>query len=72
MRHQNPTSRSAPPHWLPYFAVDDCDASMAQIQELGGQVFTGPMDIPPGRFAVVGDPEGAAFAIIALNEIPTE
>lgn len=61
-----------PPHWLPYFAVDDCDASMAQIQELGGQVFTGPMDIPPGRFAVVGDPEGAAFAIIALTEVPTE
>ena len=61
-----------PPHWLPYFGVDDCDASLAQIQELGGQVFNGPMDIPPGRFAVVSDPEGAIFAIIALAEVPSE
>ena len=55
-----------PPHWLPYFAVDDCDAAMAKVQELGGQVHMGPMDIEPGRFAVVADPEGASFAIIAL------
>ncbi|MEM8709263.1 MAG: VOC family protein [Actinomycetota bacterium] len=57
-----------PPHWLPYFGVEDCDAAMAKVEELGGHVFTGPMDIPPGRFAVVGDPEGAAFAVIALAD----
>ena len=61
-----------PPHWLPYFGVDDCDAAMAKVTELGGTVFTEAMDIPPGRFAVVGDVEGAAFAVIALNDPPTE
>ena len=35
--------------------------------ELGGRIAMGPMDIAPGRFAVVLDPEGAAFVIIALN-----
>ena len=56
-----------PPHWMPYFAVEDCDASMARVAELGGQIAMGPMDIAPGRFAVALDPEVAAFAIIALN-----
>jgi predicted enzyme related to lactoylglutathione lyase len=27
----------------------------------------GPMDIEPGRFAVVSDPTGAVFAVIALK-----
>lgn len=56
-----------PPHWVPYFAVDDCEAAMAQIAEMGGQVHMGPVDIPPGRFAVAADPEGATFAVIRLN-----
>lgn len=56
-----------PPNWMPYFAVDDCDAAMTQIEELGGQVHMGPVDIPPGRFAIGADPEGAAFAIIKLS-----
>ena len=61
-----------PPHWMPYFGVVDCDESMALVRELGGQIHMGPMDIAPGRFSVVADPEGAAFAIIALADPPTE
>lgn len=53
-----------PPHWLPYVAVDDVDASAAKARELGGKVMTAAMDIPSvGRFAVVTDPQGAAFAL---------
>jgi predicted enzyme related to lactoylglutathione lyase len=26
----------------------------------------GPVDIPPGRFAVLADPSGAMFGVIAL------
>jgi predicted enzyme related to lactoylglutathione lyase len=26
-----------PPHWLPYFMVSDCDASLARATELGGR-----------------------------------
>jgi predicted enzyme related to lactoylglutathione lyase len=53
-----------PPHWLPYIAVDDVDAAAGRAQELGGRVVGAPMDIPDvGRFAVLSDPQGAAFAI---------
>jgi len=56
-----------PPHWLTYFTVDDCDATVQKVKSLGGQVFADPMDIPMGRFAVVGDPSGATFGVIALK-----
>lgn len=55
-----------PPHWLVYFAVDDTDAALAKVGELGGSTILEPMDIPAGRFAIVADPQGAAFGIIAL------
>lgn len=51
-------------HWMPYAAVDDVDAAAARIKELGGTVCVPPTDIPEtGRFAVVGDPQGAFFSI---------
>ena len=31
--------------------------------DLGGQVFNGPMQLPTGRIAVLGDPQGAVFAV---------
>jgi predicted enzyme related to lactoylglutathione lyase len=55
-----------PSHWLTYFAVADADAACATISEHGGAVHVPPMDIPAGRFAAVSDPQGAAFAVIAL------
>jgi predicted enzyme related to lactoylglutathione lyase len=55
-----------PPHWMIYFAVDDCDAAVAAAGQLGGSRVVGPFDIPPGRFAVVRDPQGAHFAVIRL------
>ena len=55
-----------PPHWLVYFAVDDCDAAVARVEQLGGGRIVGPFDIPPGRFALGRDPQGAHFALIRL------
>jgi predicted enzyme related to lactoylglutathione lyase len=55
-----------PPHWLSYFAVEDCDASAKKAEELGGKVMVPPTDIPPGRFAVASDPHGAVFGIMRL------
>ncbi len=52
--------------WLPYFAVADCDATVATATGLGAALVNGPIDIPAGRFAVVGDPTGAMFGVIAL------
>lgn len=57
-----------PPHWLVYFAVDDCDAKLQRATELGARVMKPADDIPGvGRFAILVDPQGAAFAIIKLD-----
>jgi predicted enzyme related to lactoylglutathione lyase len=57
-----------PPHWMLYLAVDDCDASVERAKSLGGQVLVPPRDVPgTGRFAVLQDPQGAAFSIIKLS-----
>jgi len=57
-----------PPNWLTYFAVDDTDAAVEKVKELGGSVAFGPIDIMAGRFAVVQDPHGATFAVIKMPE----
>ncbi|HZQ27024.1 MAG TPA: VOC family protein [Acidimicrobiales bacterium] len=57
----------APPHWLVYFAVDDTDQTVATATQQGGMTFMPPMDLPVGRFAVLGDPEGAVFAVIKMQ-----
>jgi uncharacterized protein len=57
-----------PAHWLAYFAVENTDATIAEAEERGGSVMMGPVDIPVGRFAILTDPHGAAFAVIALSE----
>ena len=56
-----------PAHWLVYFAVDDTDATISTATRAGATILVPPMDIPPGRFAVLSDPEGAAFAVIKSN-----
>ena len=53
-----------PAHWMVYFGSVDVDEAVDKIKELGGQVMFGPIDIPAGRFAMVADPDGAAFAVI--------
>jgi uncharacterized protein len=63
-----PEMGNIPPHWLTYFAVDDCDAKEQKATELGGSVMKPADDIPGiGRFAILRDPQGAAFAIIKLE-----
>ncbi len=57
-----------PPHWLVYFAVDDCDAKVQKATELGANVIKPADDIPGiGRFAILQDPQSAVFAIIKLD-----
>jgi len=53
-----------PSFWLPYFMVTDVDATAAKAGSLGGSTHFGPHDIPgTGRFAILADPQGAAFAV---------
>jgi uncharacterized protein len=57
-----------PAHWLVYFAVDNTDATIETVKSSGGNLSFGPIDIPAGRFAIVTDPFGAAFAVIQLAD----
>lgn len=51
-------------HWMPYLAVADVDEAAARCSKHGGSVCVPPSDIPgTGRFAVVGDPQGAYFSL---------
>jgi predicted enzyme related to lactoylglutathione lyase len=55
----------ARPTWLGYILVPDVDASVAAIQQDGGQVHLPAFDIPGvGRIAMVTDPQGAPFYIM--------
>ena len=53
-----------PPAWLVYFAVGDTPAAVARVRELGGSVIMEPVASPGGPFAVVADPQGAAFGVV--------
>ena len=56
---------SVPTHWLPYFSVADCDATIKKTTSLGGKVLSDAMEIANvGRFATLQDPQGAVFAVL--------
>ena len=54
----------AAPRWIGYVGVDNVDAAAERIRRLGGVVHLPPTDVPNiSRFAVVADPQMAAFAL---------
>jgi uncharacterized protein len=55
-----------PAHWMTYFAVADADDAAETVEEHGGTVCVEPFDTPFGRTAVIDDPVGATFSVIAL------
>lgn len=56
----------APPHWLAYTHVADAAATLKKVEGLGGKVLVPVTQIPGGgsHFAVLQDPQGAAFGIV--------
>jgi uncharacterized protein len=58
----------APSSWLVYFTVPDADAAAETTKAAGGQLVNGPVDIPVGRLAVLTDPQGAFFAVMAPTD----
>ncbi|MCP4705677.1 MAG: VOC family protein, partial [candidate division Zixibacteria bacterium] len=49
--------------------VDDVDALVSKVTELGGQILHGPQDIPTvGRFVIIQDPTGAAVSLFKGEE----
>ena len=57
-----------PSNWLIYFTVDEVDARFKKAIELGGHEMVPPTDMPGGRFAIVSDPQGAAFGILNVQQ----
>ena len=65
-------SVSQGPHWLGYISTPSVDETVKQGVDLGARTLKPPTDIPSvGRFAILADPHGAAFAVFtALDETP--
>lgn len=64
---------ATPPHWIIYIGTPDVDGTVQAAQRLGGRVLKGAADIPNvGRFAVLSDPQGAAFAVFTPAPGSTE
>jgi predicted enzyme related to lactoylglutathione lyase len=60
------TPQTPVPFWLYYFNVDAIDAGADRIKAHGGQVTSGPMQVPGGQWIAQGlDPQGATFALLA-------
>jgi hypothetical protein len=56
----------ARPGWFGYVGVDDVDAAAARIVGAGGKLHKDIMTVPNvGRIAMVADPQGAPFYLIA-------
>jgi predicted enzyme related to lactoylglutathione lyase len=53
-------------HWSVYFGVEDTDAALAKIVDLGGSVVLPAEDSPYGRLATAADSTGATFKLVAM------
>jgi predicted enzyme related to lactoylglutathione lyase len=59
-----PAEMSGPPAWLYYARVDDVHSAAEEVQQHGGTVLNGPMEVPGGDHIVQClDPQGTAFAL---------
>jgi predicted enzyme related to lactoylglutathione lyase len=55
----------ATPHWIGYVGVDNVDAAVDRIKQLGGAVQVPPTDVPNiSRFSVVVDPQMATLTLV--------
>ncbi len=57
-------SAGEPAAWSIYFEVEDVDAALELIPELGGTVAGPAEDTPYGRLAAATDPTGTRFKLI--------
>lgn len=54
-----------PPMWTAYFAVEDIDAAVADMQKAGAKLYVPVTQIPEtGRFAILADPQGTGFGVL--------
>jgi len=57
-----------PSYWMVYFTVADVDASFKKATDGAAQTMLEPQDFPGGRFAILSDPQGAAFGLLKMRD----
>lgn len=61
---------SPEPHWLYYINVDDIGAAAVRVEEAGGKVQHGPLQVPGGNWVLMGtDPQGGSFALTQAAQV---
>jgi predicted enzyme related to lactoylglutathione lyase len=68
MFNRPPEMATMPPFWLIYVNVKDVQKAVDATTRAGGFVQRAPMDVPGGKVAILGDPQGAAFAVHAVTD----
>jgi uncharacterized protein len=69
MRKLAERERGIPPSWLLYFTVENAEDAARRAEERGGRRLVPITETRVGRFTVLADPQGAAFAFF---EGPTD
>jgi predicted enzyme related to lactoylglutathione lyase len=67
MFNRPPEMAGMPPFWLVYIHVRDVGKALATAVKAGATVQRPQMDIPGGAIAILGDPQGAGFALHHAN-----
>jgi len=66
-----PRQSPGPPAWLSYIKVADSKKAAETVKKLGGQVTSGPHQVPGGTWIATGlDLQGAAFAVHSAAPSP--
>ncbi len=67
--HARGANRGIPAQWLVYITVPDLDASVANVEKLGGRIVQPSRTAgPSGRFAIIEDPAGAVCALFEASQ----
>jgi predicted enzyme related to lactoylglutathione lyase len=68
LQKELPAGQPRRPSWLTFIAVGDVDATEKLALQNGAKVLREPHDVPDrGRQAVLADPQGAVFALLASS-----
>jgi len=59
--------KDVPSYWMPYFNVTDIDAAFKKAKDAGAREMMAPQEFPGGRFAILADPQGAAFGLLRMR-----
>jgi predicted enzyme related to lactoylglutathione lyase len=62
-----PEMAGMPPFWLCYVHVKDVQKAVDTATRSGARLQRGPMEVPGGMIAILGDPQGAGFAVHHVN-----